>query len=570
MGAKPLLRALTMLLEEEMGVRAEIDGPSAAFGANRLISDIGPSIATAPRISRAATTTSSLERVVVDPGGSLSRLNSASRLSHMHCSSSASRGLEDLEVGFEMESDGNSPRGWLVSRVIVIRARIQNLVRAAIIDATDSFLMEEAERRADETWRSKFTAKGGAAFCRQDSRRHFHGVSALGATDSGHARDDSRVDTDRAAARLSVEDSSYEASNDGLSTGGADGQVDVGSTPNGHGDNVTLETYRLSQHVLEAPRVEDARIRRYFWGLFSRGEGQALAPTTEPAQTTARSTESDLPLTREDDAQALGHTNVQNSIPRRSTNEHSPLPLTGVEQLLAAEPAARSAISPSKEVEGCGDGTIDWPWRRPRGGGALKPQRARIPLRPPPTLFALIFRALASNTQPLLWAALVVNHALDASLLSLPPAVSVFLYAALETPRPSRSYSNALILYFSTVLVLKVLYQARLPSGVLRLDRHCPRIGEALRSEACDRRPRRKLLSPLPHCSYPSSARGRLLRFARSCQFIPSTKPIRLATQYWEPPLGMRLAIKASWRCALTPGAGRQMWTSWMCRCDKR
>ena len=68
----------------------------------------------------------------------------------------------------------------------------------------------------------------------------------------------------------------------------------------------------------------------------------------------------------------------------------------------------------------------------PAGGGASEPSHR--------TVWALLLRAVASNTQPLLWASLVYNHAADASLLSLPPAASVFLYAALEAPRPARGW----------------------------------------------------------------------------------------------------------------------------------
>ena len=100
----------------------------------------------------------------------------------------------------------------------------------------------------------------------------------------------------------------------------------------------------------------------------------------------------------------------------------------------------------------------------PAGGGASEPSHR--------TVWALLLRAVASNTQPLLWASLVYNHAADASLLSLPPAASVFLYAALEAPRPARGYSAWLLRYFVFVVVLKAVYQLPLvcawPSFSLR------------------------------------------------------------------------------------------------------
>lgn len=67
-----------------------------------------------------------------------------------------------------------------------------------------------------------------------------------------------------------------------------------------------------------------------------------------------------------------------------------------------------------------------------------------------PRLFQLsvaLFHALVSNSELVCYFAMVLNHLVTASILSMFYPVSIFLWAMLSVPRPSKAYWVTVITY---------------------------------------------------------------------------------------------------------------------------
>ena len=54
---------------------------------------------------------------------------------------------------------------------------------------------------------------------------------------------------------------------------------------------------------------------------------------------------------------------------------------------------------------------------------------------------------MLSRTLELVWLALILNHAVSGSLLSLPYPFACFCYGALESPQPNRRFFSLLLWY---------------------------------------------------------------------------------------------------------------------------
>ena len=69
--------------------------------------------------------------------------------------------------------------------------------------------------------------------------------------------------------------------------------------------------------------------------------------------------------------------------------------------------------------------------------------------RSEPPLLQLLLQAVLSRTLELVWLALILNHAVSGSLLSLPYPFACFCYGALESPQPNRRFFSLLLWYTS-------------------------------------------------------------------------------------------------------------------------
>ena len=106
-----------------------------------------------------------------------------------------------------------------------------------------------------------------------------------------------------------------------------------------------------------------------------------------------------------------------------------------------------------------------------------QPQRTATPPAMEPTtnntaavtedtsLLQLMLQALLSRTLELVWLALIINHCVNGSILSLVFPLSCFLYGMLEDPRPSRLFFSVLLFYTMLLMALKMLYQLPLVCG---------------------------------------------------------------------------------------------------------
>ena len=77
--------------------------------------------------------------------------------------------------------------------------------------------------------------------------------------------------------------------------------------------------------------------------------------------------------------------------------------------------------------------------------GTASRSRRQEPTWPP--LLQLLLQALLSRTLELVWVALILNHAVSGSLLSLPYPFACFCYGALESPQPNRRFFSLLLWY---------------------------------------------------------------------------------------------------------------------------
>ena len=60
---------------------------------------------------------------------------------------------------------------------------------------------------------------------------------------------------------------------------------------------------------------------------------------------------------------------------------------------------------------------------------------------------------------------MILNHALNANLLSLPLPLALFLYGIVESPQPSARFFRLLLSYVLLLLLLKFLYQLPIVCG---------------------------------------------------------------------------------------------------------
>ncbi|KAK2191338.1 hypothetical protein NP493_54g05012 [Ridgeia piscesae] len=70
-----------------------------------------------------------------------------------------------------------------------------------------------------------------------------------------------------------------------------------------------------------------------------------------------------------------------------------------------------------------------------------------------------LFDALMSRSELVCYFVLILNHLVNASLLSLVYPVSVFLWAMLSVPRPDKTYWVVVITYTEAVVLVKYLFQ---------------------------------------------------------------------------------------------------------------
>ena len=79
--------------------------------------------------------------------------------------------------------------------------------------------------------------------------------------------------------------------------------------------------------------------------------------------------------------------------------------------------------------------------------------------RSEPPLLQLLLQAVLSRTLELVWLALILNHAVSGSLLSLPYPFACFCYGALESPQPNRRFFS-LLLWYTTYILSKYNYSS--------------------------------------------------------------------------------------------------------------
>ena len=60
-------------------------------------------------------------------------------------------------------------------------------------------------------------------------------------------------------------------------------------------------------------------------------------------------------------------------------------------------------------------------------------------------LLQLLLQVLLSHTLGLVWVALILNHAVSGSILSLPYPIACFCYGALESPQPNKIFFSLLL-----------------------------------------------------------------------------------------------------------------------------
>ena len=70
-----------------------------------------------------------------------------------------------------------------------------------------------------------------------------------------------------------------------------------------------------------------------------------------------------------------------------------------------------------------------------------------------------------SHTLEILCVSLVLNHAISASLSSLPLPLATFLYLGLEPRGPPRAFFSAMLFYLFCLILLKMTYQLPLVCG---------------------------------------------------------------------------------------------------------
>ena len=74
-------------------------------------------------------------------------------------------------------------------------------------------------------------------------------------------------------------------------------------------------------------------------------------------------------------------------------------------------------------------------------------------------LLHLVGQVIASNTFWLLGLMMIVNHAINANIISMVFPLSLLLYGAIDSPRPSSKFVDAVIVYTLLVITAKFLYQ---------------------------------------------------------------------------------------------------------------
>ena len=115
-----------------------------------------------------------------------------------------------------------------------------------------------------------------------------------------------------------------------------------------------------------------------------------------------------------------------------------------VEEAVAAATAANTAeAAQAAEVEGGGE------WE---DGGES-------------SLCGLAVQVARAYSLQLVWLAMLANHVINANLLSLPYALSLFLYGLLESPRPGARFFSLLLGYTLLLLLLKFVYQLPVVCG---------------------------------------------------------------------------------------------------------
>ena len=81
------------------------------------------------------------------------------------------------------------------------------------------------------------------------------------------------------------------------------------------------------------------------------------------------------------------------------------------------------------------------------------------------SLCGLAVQVVCAYSLQLVWLAMLANHTINASLLSLPYALSLFLYGLLESPRPGARFFSLLLGYTLLLLLLKFVYQLPVVCG---------------------------------------------------------------------------------------------------------
>ena len=74
-------------------------------------------------------------------------------------------------------------------------------------------------------------------------------------------------------------------------------------------------------------------------------------------------------------------------------------------------------------------------------------------------LFIALFDALMARSKFLCYFFMILNHMVNASILSIVYPLPVFLWAMLSVPRPTKTYWITVITYTEAVVVVKYLFQ---------------------------------------------------------------------------------------------------------------
>ena len=75
-----------------------------------------------------------------------------------------------------------------------------------------------------------------------------------------------------------------------------------------------------------------------------------------------------------------------------------------------------------------------------------------------------LYYALLANTDLLCYSFMIINHVYYASILSMPLPFFVFLWGMLSIPRPTKRFWVAVITYVELVIVVKYIFQFKLPT----------------------------------------------------------------------------------------------------------